>query len=662
MNRSMRIGFISFCLTFAPTGAAVSAVGDYSELSLEQLMRIEVTSAAKRPVSIADTPAAVFVLTNDDIRRSGARSIPAALRLVPGLHVAQLSSQSWAISARGVNSQFANKLLVMIDGRSVYTPLFSGVFWNRQDTLLEDIDRIEVIRGPGAALWGANAVNGVINIITKNARDTQGNFTFTGIGNNDQAEAAFRHGGSISDDAHYRIFGKARNFGSHELEDGSDGADDYRDGRGGFRADGILENGDTWHVQGGSFSSVAGYTSESPSVTPPHATRFNDDDTVTGSYLLGSWGRDIGPDNRVEIRSYIHREVSEGEEISEERDIVDFDADHRFKFGDLHTIVWGFGGRYSRDELSESFRYRFSEESGDQSMVHAFLQDTISLWDGDVSLTLGTKLEYNSYTGVEIQPSARAIWRATPDHNVWAAVSRAVRTPSRAERDAEISLGVFPSSTATALGLPDTGLPLDIRVIGNPDIESEELLALELGHRWTASPTVSFDTAVFYNFYDRTLTTSIGTPTLETQGTTPYLELPVNFMNDGEADLYGMEVVANWRPIDTLALQGWYSLLQGDLTGGDANYQMALRAQYDVSPTVSVDVMGRIVSELATSDIDGYGEVNARVAWRPRPNVELALTGQNLLRDERTEFTNDGFLNFSNKVERSVFGSLTVRF
>ncbi len=666
MNRSIRIGVAWLCAVVIPSGPASSAVGDYSEMSLEQLMRIEVTSAAKRPVSVADTPAAVYVLTNDDVRRSGARSIPEALRLVPGLNVAQISNQSWAISARGFNNAFANKLLVMIDGRSVYTPLFSGVFWNRQDLLLEDVDRIEVIRGPGASLWGANAVNGVINIITKNASETQGTYLFAGAGSNDDVEAAARHGGALSDDAHYRVYGKTRSVGARELGDGTAGADDFREGRGGFRADGMTENGDSWHLQGASFGGVSGSTYDMLSLNTPYSSRTNDDDTTRGSYLLGSWSRDLAPDNRVEVRSYIQREVWEGDEISEERNIVDIDADHRFRLGDNHTVVWGVGGRYSNDEVTGNFRYQVTDENADQYMVNAFVQDTIALWDGDVSLTLGTKLEYNSYTGVELQPNARALWRVTPDHNVWAAVSRAVRTPSRAERDADISIGVLSPAAAPLVGIPNIGLPVDLRVRGSSDLESEELLALEIGHRWTASPTVSFDTAAFYNFYDNLVSTSIATATVESDGSTSYLELPIQFENGGSADVYGVELVANWRPTEALALQGWYALLQGDTvdpTGGSGpDYQMALRAQYDVTPDVSLDVMGRIVGELPEPETGGYGELAVRVAWRPQANIELALTGQNLLHEKRTEFASDGFVSYGTKVERSVFASLAVRF
>ena len=280
-----------------------AAVRDYAEMSLEQLMKIEITSAAKRPVSIGDTPAAAFVLTNEDIRRSGARSIPEALRMVPGLSVAQITASSWAISSRGFNGRFANKLLVLIDGRSVYTPLYSWVYWDRQDTLLEDIDRIEVIRGPGASLWGANAVNGVINIITKNARDTQGTYMAAGAGTNDEAEVAIRHGGTLGDLGHYRVFGKAFNQGDRVEADGTDGADDWRAARSGFRMDLTDARGNDWHFQGGTYANVVGEAFISPTLTTPYSQRIEADPSVSGTYFLGGWSRDLAPDNRVGVRT-----------------------------------------------------------------------------------------------------------------------------------------------------------------------------------------------------------------------------------------------------------------------------------------------------------------------------------------------------------------------
>lgn len=634
-----------------------ASVPDYADLSLEQLMAIEVTSAAKRPEAIANTPAAVFVLTNEDIRRMGARSIPEALRMVPGLNVAQITASTWAISARGFNGRFANKLLVLVDGRSVYTPLFSGVYWDRQYSLLEDIDRIEVIRGPGAALWGANAVNGVINIITKSASETQGTLVSGRAGTGDEAAGAVRHGGTLGELGHYRVYGTAFNVGSNSSSDGANGADDWRSGQSGFRMDLTSANGDAWHLQGGTLTSILGDTFTRPSLTSPYSESVVDDAMATSSFVLGSWGRDLGVNERVEVRASVQREEYDDPRTRDDRNTVDLEALHRFAIGGRHQFVWGVGGRYSQDRLGESTVFTYEPDSDDQYLINAFAQDTIALFEGAVELTLGTKIEYNSYTDLELQPNARLLWHVDQRHSVWGAVSRAVRTPSRAERDVEVSSQVVPPSSSP-------GLPTEVRLLGSRQMVSEELLSLEAGHRWNASDTVSFDTAVFYNFYDRLLSASQGQAYLGTSGGVPHIVLPLHANNDGEADVYGFEIMGNWRPLDRLRIQGWYAYLETDSADNvDPNYQIGLRSLFNVSPTVTFDTTVRHVSEIESADIDGYTEVGIRIAWRPVPNLELALAGQNILHDERREFGNDAFAGTrSTEIERSIYGSAALKF
>lgn len=638
----------------ASTSVGHAALPDYADLSLEQLMKIEVTSAAKRPESILNTPAAVFVLTNEDIRRMGARSVPEALRMVPGLNVAQITASTWAISARGFNGRFANKLLVLVDGRTVYTPLFSGVYWDRQDTVLEDIERIEVIRGPGAALWGANAVNGVINIITKNARDTQGGYAQAGAGSDDQARGEVRYGGTLGEYGHYRVFGKTFTEGNRPEASGADGADDWRSGRAGFRADLTDKSGDTWHFQGGSFASVVGDAYSSPSLSAPYNQRLATDSDASGSYLLGSWGRDLVASNRLEVRAFYQQESFSDPRISEDRSTVDVEASHRFLIGDRHNFVWGVGGRYSQDDIRDGFQFGFEPDSDEQYLVNAFAQDTIALWDGAVELTLGTKLEYNNYTGVEVQPNARALWHIDERNSVWTAASRAVRTPSRAENDITASPLVIPPSAATG------GLPTVVQYNGRRTLVSEELLALEAGYRWQTSDYLSFDLATFYNFYDRLVSASTGTSYVTTTNGTPHIVVPLNTNNNGEADVYGFELVGNWQPRNDLRLQGWYAFAKSD---DDSQNQVGLRSLYNVTPPVTLDATARYVSEIESADIDAYAELGVRLAWRPVPNVELAIVGQNVLHDERLEFNSDPLAGSqATKVERSIFGSVSLKF
>lgn len=492
-----------------------AAVPDYADMSLEQLMKLEVTSAAKRPESIVNTPAAVYVLTSEDIRRMGARSVPEALRMVPGLNVAQITAGVWAISARGFNSRFANKLLVLVDGRSVYTPLFSGMYWDRQDALLENIERIEVIRGPGAALWGANAVNGVINIITKHSRDTQGTHLSAGAGTGDELRGTVRHGATLGDEGYYRVHGTAFSVGSRENSDGTAGSDDWRSGQSGFRLDLKDSDGGDWQVQGGTLRTVVGDSLTRPSLSAPYSSTQSVDANVESSYLLSSWGQDLGPGERLELRTSFQHERYDDPRLEQERSTVDVEATHRFRIGERQQVVWGIGGRYSQDDIYSSSQFIFEPESDDQYLVTAFAQDTLMLWAGAVEFTFGSKFEYNNYTGIEVQPNARALWHVNDRHTVWAAVSRAVRTPSRAENDVELVAAIAPPSTSTG------GLPTEIRYVGSRSTVSEELLSLEAGHRWQAADNLSFDLAAFYNFYDRLTSASVGQTYFSTAGGTP---------------------------------------------------------------------------------------------------------------------------------------------
>lgn len=636
-----------------------SATQDYSSLSLEQLMNIEITSAAKRPVSILDTPAAAFVLTNDDIRRSGARSVPEALRMVPGLDVAQVSANSWAVSSRGFNGRFANKLQVLVDGRSLYTPLFSGVLWDQQDILLDDIDRIEVIRGPGASLWGANAVNGVINIITKNAADTQGGYASGTIGTNDEGRSEFRYGGTFGDQGHYRVFGKAFTEGDRTETDGTDGADDWRSGSGGFRADFTDPGGDVWFLQGGTFRNTLGGSFVIPTLTSPYSQRDESDLIHNGTYVLGSWTRDLAANNRLEVRSYVQHNTLTDPRISEERTTADLELEHHLLVAGRHNIVWGIGGRYSADDLQDSDVFSIEPDSDQQYLVNGFVQNTVGFWQNAVEFTVGTKLEYNNYTGLEVQPTARALWHVTDRHTAWVSVSRAVRTPSRAENDVDLSFAVAPPSTAS-------GLPTEVRLLGDHSVVSEELLAFEAGHRWQVNDKMSFDLSAFYNLYDRLSSTKADSAYLSSSGGTLHVVQPYMITNNDEADVYGFELVGNWQIQPNARLQGWYALLQEKhYAGANPNHQAAVRLQMNLSPTVTLDANARYVSELDSSDVDGYAELGLRLAWRPQPGLEFAIAGQNLLHQRHLEFRTDediSGLGLATQVERSIYGTATLRF
>ena len=418
------------------------------DLNLQDLLALEVTSAAKKKQSLNETAAAVFVITREDIRRSGVTSIAEALRMVPGIQVASLDANKWAISSRGFNAQFANKLLVLLDGRSVYTPSFSGVYWDAQDTLLEDIERIEVIRGPGATLWGANAVNGVINIITRPAIDTRGTLAVAGAGNEEQF-AHLRHGFELGDDAAGRYYLKAKQTeASHAPDLAADAGDDWQSLRGGFRFDFDTSRGDNWTVQGDIYENDLNQilqqdwldptdpANNPPDPASPYLARNIVDEAASRGYnLLLHWQRETAT-SRYSVQGYIDHSYRSEHYITQQIDTVDLEFQHNYRGIDGHDLVWGLGYRRLRYHVDSSFSVAI-ENPGSQTadLINGFIQDEISLNDR-LHLTLGTKLEHNDYTGDEIQPNLRLAWQHSPGQTVWGALSRAVRTPSAVERGA----------------------------------------------------------------------------------------------------------------------------------------------------------------------------------------------------------------------------------
>src|SRR5882762_5609441 len=396
-----------------------SAAQALKRLSIEQLMNLEVTSVSKRPERLAQTASAIQVITQEDIRSSGASSLPEALRLASNLQVAQLDSRQWAISARGFNSTSANKLLVLIDGRTVYTPLFSGVLWDVQDVLLADVDRIEVISGPGATLWGANAVNGVINVITKDAKDTGGLLVTAGGGTEVRRLGSARYGGGLGAHARYRIYGKAFSRDSSLLPNGQDAADAWHMGQGGFRLD--------WDASASNRLGLQGdwYDGRIAQPSPGHIA-------VSGGNVMAKWAHPISAKSDVTAQAYYdhtHRDIPGT--FGEDLDVYDVDLRHHAVLGARHDVVWGVGYRLINDHVTNTAALAFLPPHVARQWFTAFVQDEIPLRGEGLHLTLGTKIEHNDYTGFEIQPSGRVNWTFSPSHTLWAAISRAVRTPSR---------------------------------------------------------------------------------------------------------------------------------------------------------------------------------------------------------------------------------------
>jgi len=645
---------------------------DLTELSLEDLMNIRVTSTSRRPQSVAESAAAVFVITQEDIRRSGVTSIPEALRMVPGVQVARIDANKWAISARGFNGRFANKLLVMIDGRSVYTPLYSGVLWDAQDTVLEDIERIEVVRGPGASLWGANAVNGVINIVTKRARDTQGGLFVAGGGTEEQGFSTLRHGGQIGGDTYYRAYFKYFNRDSQEFIDGGDAADDWQVGRAGFRLDWEPDGPDAVTVQGDIYRGVVGTTGRQFSLTAPFSRTVDTDDDIFGANLLTRWTHDFEDGSDMALQIYY--DLVSGDELGIQlrEQTFDIDFQHHFRVGDRNDVIWGLGYRMVSAAFDDSFTVALDDDHRTDHLVSAFVQDEIALVEDELRLTLGSKFEYNSYTDFEIQPTARLLWTPDGRQSVWLAASRATRTPSQAEDSIALNSVLGPTDPNNPFPFP-----LQLSVLGNESLRSEDVISFEVGYRVRPNDDLSFDFAAFYNIYDH-LASVEARPPLQVilPCPTPPLCILGNSQFDdlGSGESYGFEAAAEWRPESWWRLQGAYTYLHLDLDhdgaagftvhseGRDPTHQLSLRSSFDLGEDWELDFWGRYVSELPERGVDSYFTFDMRVGWRPVDGVELAIVGQNLVSDDQLEFTPELVDTTPTEVQRLVYGKVTVNF
>jgi iron complex outermembrane receptor protein len=639
------------------------------QLSLEDLGKIQVTTVSKKSESLSGAAAAIYVITQEDIRRSGVTMLPEALRMVPGLDVARANSRQWAISARGFNDTSANKLLVLMDGRTIYTPLFSGVFWEETDTALEDVDRIEVIRGPGATLWGANAVNGVINIITKSAKETQGTLISGGGGIEERAFGTVRYGGQAGTNVYYRVYGKYANHDEFTLRDGGGGAgDNWWTSQGGFRLDWEPSVQNHLTLQGDYHYDDLGGKFFLRSMTAPILVPANVRFKAEGGNILGRWTHEFSAESGMSVQMYYDR-TDRGFGIGREiRDTVDLDAQHRFRLGDRQEIIWGGGYRFSADNIMGGPDFQVGDPSVGLKLANAFLQDEIALVPDRWHLTLGTKLEHNDFTGFEVQPSGRLAWTPHQDHTLWGSVSRAVRTPSRLERD--FRLFIDPGSF-----LPPLPIPLLVSLDGNPDFRSEELLAYEIGYRARLHPRLSLDWTAFYNDYDHVR--AIAERPFELMlSPAPHLFVPATIGNDLFGHAYGTEASMTWQPVDSWRLRAGYSYLHMDLEtkgptpsvtelveeGGIAEQQFFLSSDVDLGRRVEGGIGVRYVDRRPLQTVSSYTELQIRLAWKPTRNCELSIVGRDLLDPHHREFA-PGLLSFRRiEVDRAVYAKLTFRF
>jgi iron complex outermembrane receptor protein len=661
MNILRCLLLIVLCVVMAKEAAAEAS--DLTELSIEELLTIEVTSVAKKRQRVEDAAAAVFVISQEDIRRSGATRITDLLRMVPGVQVGENDTNSVAVSARGFNERFSNKLLVLVDGRAIYRSVLSGVMWDQVLVPLQQIERIEVVRGPGATLWGANAVNGIINIITKHPIDTQGGLVSARVGTNDLAGVYGRWGGLLGEDGAYRFYVRG-DIRRGLVDDHGDYLNDpHRSLQSGFRIDWEPNDQDAFTFQGdvqkGFYETVVG---TSPASIFSFLPLTDTDEQFFGFNLLTRWARshtDLGDFSLQGYVDHLTREEFGGQVWST---IVGLDFQHSLVDFGNNEVVWGVNYQMASDR-GTGLVTDFDHGSQTNHVFGVFVQDEIEILPNELNFTVGTKLEYNTVTGFEIQPSARLFWRPDENFAIWGAVSRAVRTPARFEADLAVLSDPIPPGVP-----PNSGpLPLTIGVVGGgSSLDPETLYAFELGTRLSPSDTLSFDVATYYNIYDNLLVVEplgpIVGPTGVFQG--------AGYTNGGKAKSYGIEVAADWKVTDRWTLKGAYSFERIDSSsaardrfeGMTPKHQVSLRSQYNVTPEIEFDLWLRAQDRLTESGTPGFVDLDARLGWHPRPDLEFSIVGRNLLHAHRTDFRQSNYPTAHGQVERSVFASVEFHF
>lgn len=633
---------------------------DLTELSLEELMDIEVTIASRTSQPLGDSPAAVYVLTGDEIRRAGHTSIPEALRMVPGFQVARVDSSSWSVTARGFSGGFANQLLVMIDGISVYTPLFAGVWWHLQGIDLADVDRIEIIRGPGATLWGANAVNGIVNVITKHSSDTQGAL-LTGLFGDEEKGGTIRYGGPLGEDAWYRVW--ALGFDHDALVDAQGepaNEEDWRFGRVGFRADWDSAENERLKLLGNAYVASIGEQYFVANADPALGQTVVDDTPKTGAMLLGSWEKEDSADSSLKLEAWYSRDHQKRVDLSIAIDTWDVDFQRTKQLSERNTLVWGLGYRLVRSDLEGDFTLTFDPTTRRNQTFRAYVQDEIRFPDQNLRLIFGSQFEHNDYTGFEFQPNVRFTWNPAEDQTVWGAVSRAVRTPSLEENDSRFNAPV------SSFGAFNTFLTS----LGSDDVEAEDLLAYELGYRVQPLEEVSVDLTAFYNDYDDIQTLEFVDPFFEGSN----LFVPFEFDNKAEAASWGAELAVDWNVSDDWRIRSaWtYFRLDSEIDDDSTDVfffetddssprnQVNLRSYYDLGDHWELDVGLYYVDDVPFKNNPNYFRTDLRLGYNPSEDLRFSIGVQNLTDDRHPE-DGPGAPGLGTEVERNVYFNLSWR-
>jgi len=606
-----------------------------ADLSLEELAALPVISVSKSAKPVSEASASVFVITGEDIRYAGSASLPEALRLAPNLQVARLDARNYAITSRGFNNPFENKLLVMIDGRTVYSPLFSGVYWDAQDVVLEDLQRIEVVSGAGGTMWGANAVNGVVNIVSRSSADTQGELLSIGTSADEQYASA-RYGGKLNGDnnGYYRVYVKHLQNDDTYAENGISTQTGFKRTQAGFRMDWDAA-GDKFTLQGDAYSGRL------------HQAGTDDID-ISGANILARGGWQVSADSKLSVQAYVdHTERDQPLAFAQKMNTFDIELQHELAFGARQNIVWGAGYRYITDRINNDISFAFLPADVDMSWKNIFIQDEISVAD-KVKLTVGSKWEDNPYTGLEAMPGLKLGWEPDSTKLVWASLSRAVRSPSRIDRDlyAPVNPEIINNVPQYTVG-------------GGPDFVSEIAKVFEVGYRSQPVARVSWSITAFYSEYDKLRTLELNP---KSSG--------VVFKNMAEADTYGVEMWGAWQVFSDWRLQGGLAVQNVDvrlkpgsmdfsdatgLANGDPDYFWMLRSSYDVSAQIELNSMIRYVDEVKGFKLPSYTALDVNISWAPIPQLELSLVGQNLLNGDHAEF---GSAPFRSEFGRAIFAKL----
>jgi len=680
-------GFLAVALFTRLTVPAFGQdISDVLAMDLHQLMQMDVvvTSVSKRPQKLHETASAIFVVTQEDIRRTGAVNLMEALRIVPGLLVSKINQNVFAISVRGFNrGSGSDKLLVLIDGRSVYSPvsngLNKGVQWVVQDVVLEDVDRIEVIRGPGAALWGSNAVAGVINIITKSSAETQGVLAATGAGTEERAFGTLRYGGKVGEKLFYRVYGKYRDRDEGELADGSEGVDDKQMAQAGFRSDVQINPADHLTLQGDYYDMDAGLDLKNRFISPspvPTSGPFQGIDNKKGGNLLSRWTRELDAESSFKLQAYYdYVETDIDLPFHSVGHQADVEFQHNFLLGDRQNFSWGMDYRFVNYKFDKSEIVLGPGETSSH-LFGAFVHDEIALIPKRWNLILGVKLEDNEFSGFEYQPNVRTVWTPNESHTLWAAFSRAVRIPNALEEEGEFNRVSFP------INFPPVN-PDDFAISREKNdgrTDAEELLAYEAGYKYQApSKNWGFDIAAYYFDYDNLIEFVVDSFTPSFDPNIPWERIVAND-NVMEGEIYGVELGARWQVHKNWLLALGYTYQHTDfrpingavnfasgtdpspdvVLNGEPRHIFNARSYIQLPNDFELDTMFYYVDENTARNIPSYERLDVRLGWRPAKEFELSLVGQNLLDPSHPELNE--LVERDTETERSFYAKATFRF